>query len=123
MAVWAAGEAIVGGAPGRWSAIVTRGAGEALWAHDADVQQLSASTIKIAVLIAVFRAIDEGRLRLDETRVLQESDKVGGSGVLRELHAGVHGSGCHDAAHPCLREPGKLPEPGRAAEPARCASC
>ncbi|MGN6359039.1 MAG: serine hydrolase [Thermomicrobiales bacterium] len=98
MAVWAAGEAIVGGAPGRWSAIVTRGAGEALWAHDADIQQLSASTIKIAVLIAVFRAIDEGRLRLDETRVLQESDKVGGSGVLRELHAGLPLT-LHDLAH------------------------
>jgi beta-lactamase class A len=98
MAAWAAGEEIVGAAPGRWSAIVTRGAGEALWAHEADARQRAASTIKVAVLIAVFRAIDEGRLRLDDTRVLQASDKVGGSGVLRELHAGLPLT-LHDLAH------------------------
>ena len=63
-ATWAAGEALVRDAPGHWNAIVARGEGEVLWAHDADVQQLAASTIKIAVLIAVFRAIDAGRLQL-----------------------------------------------------------
>jgi beta-lactamase class A len=97
-AMWAAGEALVRDAPGHWNAIVARGEGEVLWAHDADVQQLAASTIKIAVLIAVFRAIDAGRLQLDDTRVLQASDKVGGSGVLRELHTGLSLT-LHDLAH------------------------
>ena len=46
----------------------------------------------------VFRAIDAGRLQLDDTRVLQASDKVGGSGVLRELHTGLSLT-LHDLAH------------------------
>lgn len=49
----------------------------------------SASTIKIAIMIELFRRIDAGELRLDQPYTLQESDKVPGSGVLQELHAGI----------------------------------
>ncbi len=49
----------------------------------------SASCIKIAIMIELFRRIDAGKLSLAHTYVLKESDKVPGSGVLQELHAGI----------------------------------
>jgi beta-lactamase class A len=49
----------------------------------------SASVIKIPIMADVFCLRDEGRLSLDETIVLRDEDKVDGSGVLKELHAGM----------------------------------
>lgn len=49
----------------------------------------SASVIKVPMLIEIMFQRDEGRLSLDETFVLPESDKVAGSGVLRDLHEGL----------------------------------
>jgi beta-lactamase class A len=49
----------------------------------------TASTIKVAVMAAVFAAVAEGRARWHEELLLREADKVGGSGVVRELSAGV----------------------------------
>lgn len=49
----------------------------------------SASCIKIAIMIELFRRIDAGELSLDQTYVLSDADKVPGSGVLQELHAGI----------------------------------
>ena len=49
----------------------------------------SASTIKIAIMIELYRQIDAGTLRLDEVYALTDADKVPGSGVLQHLHAGL----------------------------------
>jgi beta-lactamase class A len=49
----------------------------------------TASTIKVAIMVGVFAAVAEGRARWEEEIVLRESDKVGGSGVVRELSGGV----------------------------------
>ncbi len=49
----------------------------------------TASTIKVAIMVGVFAAVAEGRARWEEEFVLGESDKVGGSGVVRELSGGV----------------------------------
>ncbi len=49
----------------------------------------TASTIKLPILTAVFRAVEEGRARWDETLPLREEDKVYGSGVLREFSNGL----------------------------------
>jgi len=49
----------------------------------------TASTIKVAIMVGVFAAVAEGRARWDEELILSESDKVGGSGVVRELSDGV----------------------------------
>ncbi|MCO5219327.1 MAG: class A beta-lactamase-related serine hydrolase [Thermomicrobiales bacterium] len=57
--------------------------------HRADEVFRSASTIKIAIMIELFRQIDDGQVSLADTYVLQESDKVPGSGVLQEMHAGL----------------------------------
>ena len=49
----------------------------------------SASCIKIAIMIELFRRIDAGELSLKQPYVLKQEDKVPGSGVLQELHAGI----------------------------------
>jgi beta-lactamase class A len=49
----------------------------------------SASVIKVPILVEIMFQRDEGRLSLDETFSLRESDKVAGSGVLRDLHEGL----------------------------------
>ena len=49
----------------------------------------TASTIKLPIMVAVFRAVEEGRAKWDETLLLRESDKVSGSGVLHEFSDGV----------------------------------
>ncbi len=57
--------------------------------HREDEIFKSASCIKIAIMIELFRRIDAGQISLNQTYVLKEEDKVPGSGVLQELHAGI----------------------------------
>lgn len=57
--------------------------------HREDEVFKSASCIKIAIMIELFRRIDAGELSLSQTYTLKNSDKVPGSGVLQELHAGI----------------------------------
>jgi beta-lactamase class A len=97
-ASWESGERLIAGSPCHWSVAVTRGDGTELWGYVADEVLKAASTIKVAVLIALFRAADAGQLRLDDERLLREGDKVGGSGVLSALHAGLAPT-IHDLAH------------------------
>jgi beta-lactamase class A len=54
----------------------------------ADTRFPTASGIKTAVMVEVFQQIAAGKLTLDRPVTLPEDAKVGGSGVLRELHAG-----------------------------------
>lgn len=89
MPIWQAGEAALRDAPGRWSVAIRRGDGEVLWERAADERRVSASTIKLAVLVALFRAVDAERLRLEETRRVTTAVKVGGSGVLKGLSDGL----------------------------------
>lgn len=49
----------------------------------------TASTIKVAIMAGVFAQVAKGKARWSEELVLRDSDKVGGSGVVRELSAGV----------------------------------
>lgn len=49
----------------------------------------TASTIKLPIMTAVFRAVAEGRARWDETLTLREEDIVSGSGVLQEFTPGL----------------------------------
>ncbi|HYZ84668.1 MAG TPA: serine hydrolase [Bryobacteraceae bacterium] len=44
-----------------------------------------ASSIKIAILIELFYAVEAGKIRLEDEVTLSEADSVGGSGKLREL--------------------------------------
>ena len=49
----------------------------------------TASTIKLPIMAAVFRAVEDGRARWDEPLTLRSEDKVSGSGVLREFSGGL----------------------------------
>jgi len=49
----------------------------------------SASIIKIPILVEALRQRAEGRLSLEERVTLMEEDKVGGSGVLKEMTTGL----------------------------------
>ena len=56
---------------------------------DADRRFPTASTIKTAVMVEVFHQIAEGRFDRDKEVVLTREEKVDGSGVLQDLHAGL----------------------------------
>jgi beta-lactamase class A len=58
-------------------------------AINADTRFPTASTIKTAVMIEAWQQIADGRLTADATIALRDRDKVGGAGVLRELHDGL----------------------------------
>jgi beta-lactamase class A len=45
--------------------------------------------VKIPLMVEVYRRVDEGALRLDETHTLTEADRADGSGVLLHLHKGL----------------------------------
>lgn len=50
-----------------------------------DERVRTASTIKLAIMRAVFNAVAEGKAKWDEQIVMHGRDKVSGSGVIREL--------------------------------------
>lgn len=56
---------------------------------DPDYSFSSASVIKVPVLVALYAQRDLGRLDLDEVLPVKQSDIVGGSGVLQEMHVGL----------------------------------
>lgn len=58
-------------------------------AVNADARFPTASTIKTAVMLEAHHQAAEGKLRLDDTLTLNEAVKVGGSGVLNGLGAGL----------------------------------
>ena len=61
----------------------------ATWQHHGDRVFNAASTFKIAVMVAVYRAVDAGSLDLDARYSLTEDDRTGGSGVLNHLEMGA----------------------------------
>jgi beta-lactamase class A len=58
-------------------------------AIEADTPVKTASVIKLALFLEAFRQIDAGKHRLGEPVVLDEPNRVLGSGVLGFLHAGL----------------------------------
>jgi beta-lactamase class A len=57
--------------------------------HDPDKLFPSASMVKIPIMAACFKAVEEGRITLQDLLKLKKTDKVRGSGVLRGLPAGT----------------------------------
>jgi beta-lactamase class A len=56
---------------------------------NAERRMPTASTIKLAVLVAVFEQVRQGALSLDERRPIRDEERVGGSGVIKELTTGT----------------------------------
>ncbi len=57
--------------------------------HNGARRFAAASTVKIAIMIELFRRIDAGTLDLAQRHSLTEADRAGGSGVLAHLGAGI----------------------------------
>ena len=69
-------------------AAIDLGSGETI-AVNADLRFPTASTIKTAVMLEAYHEAAEGRLPMDARFTLKDADKVGGSGVLNGLGAGL----------------------------------
>ena len=59
------------------------------WSTQGNTVFPSASTAKIAIMVALHQAIDQGEVSLDERYTLAAKDQVAGSGVLRHLQPGL----------------------------------
>jgi len=59
------------------------------FAHDKDKLFPSASLAKIPLMAACFLAAEQGRVKLDRNIALKASDKLTGSGVLKDMPAGT----------------------------------
>ena len=57
-------------------------------AVNADARFPTASTIKTAVMVEAYQQQADGRLPFDTVLTVGKADKVGGSGVLRDMHDG-----------------------------------
>jgi beta-lactamase class A len=62
----------------------------ATWEANADRSFPAASTIKTAILVALYREVDAGRIELDREIAILPEAKVPGSGVLTWMRDGLH---------------------------------
>ena len=62
--------------------------GEA-WSHNGAQRFQAASTVKIAIMVEIYRKIERGELALDDVFTLERADKTPGSGVLTHMHGGI----------------------------------
>ena len=61
----------------------------ARFSHNGARRFVAASTVKIAIMIELFRQVDAGRLSLQAGYRLRPGDKASGSGVVGQLHDGI----------------------------------
>lgn len=57
--------------------------------HHAHQRFVAASTIKICIMIELYRQIDAGRHTLADRRVMRKEDRANGSGIMLHLHEGM----------------------------------
>lgn len=61
----------------------------ATFSHNGDRRFGAASTVKIPLMVTIYRQIDRGERTLDSQYVLRDEEKAAGSGVLLHLHEGL----------------------------------
>ena len=59
------------------------------FSHRGDERFISASTIKIPIMVEIYRQVDRGNLALDDRFTLTQEDICPGSGVMLQLHTGI----------------------------------
>ena len=59
------------------------------FSYRGDERFVSASTIKIPIMIEIYRQVDRGKLELDDRFTLTQEDICPGSGVMLQLHPGI----------------------------------
>lgn len=77
------------GYSGKWSAAVTDLTTGEHFGIDEDAVMPTASLIKVPILLALYRDVHEGRLRLDDRTMYEQVHLCGGSGVLQHLAPGT----------------------------------
>ncbi len=65
------------------------GPGDTTWSHNGTLRFQAASTVKIGIMVEIYRKIDRGELALDDVYTLSRADKTPGSGVLTQMHSGI----------------------------------
>ena len=60
-----------------------------VFTHRGDRRFVAASTVKVPIMIELFRQVDAGRQNLDATHSLRPEDKSAGSGIVAHLHEGI----------------------------------
>ena len=63
--------------------------GRKRFAHNGGRRFVAASTVKIAIMVELFRQVEAGSLSLDAVHRLLPADKAKGSGVVAQLHDGL----------------------------------
>jgi len=58
-----------------------------IYGYNEHVKMTSAGCMKLPVVMAVFKDIEEGKLNLEDKVLLTSEDRVGGSGILKELNS------------------------------------
>jgi beta-lactamase class A len=69
--------------------VAIRDGGGWSFSHNGDERFRSASTVKIPIMIEIFRQIDAGQRSLEDLYVVTSEDHSFGSGVLHDMHAGL----------------------------------
>ena len=59
------------------------------WSLRPDERVRTASTIKLPIMVALFSAVEKGKVKWTDELTLNPGDKVSGSGILREFSDGV----------------------------------
>jgi beta-lactamase class A len=87
---WSAVEQAVEGANEQATVGVSMiGPGGETWEQSGDELFPAASTVKIGIMVEIYRKIDRGELALDDVHTLSRSEKAPGSGVLSKMHSGL----------------------------------
>ena len=87
---WSTLEAAVSAAEERASVgVAVIGPDGSDWSHNGSRKFQAASTVKIPLMVEIYRRIDEGDLALDDLYTLNRPDKTPGSGVLLHMHSGI----------------------------------
>ena len=89
---WSGLEAVVAAAesaPSCVLGIAVSAPSGARFEHHGERAFVAASTVKIAVMVELFRQVDAGRRSLSDRHVLADEDRAPGSGVILHLDAGT----------------------------------
>lgn len=87
---WSAVEAVVASASeGGTVGVALIGPNGSRWSHHGSRKFGAASTVKIPIMVEIFRQIDAGQRALDDRYTITEADQTPGSGVMLHLHDGM----------------------------------